>query len=53
MSATEEKAEAEKQVRKWVKKMEEAEAAGDMDAYNKAVERIQYWEREAELAGWE
>ena len=52
MSEAEKKARAEKKVREWVKKMNEAEAAGDMDAYNKAVEQVQHWEREAELAGW-
>lgn len=50
---TDEKTKAEKKIREWVKKMNEAEAAGDMDTYNKAVEMVQYWEREAELAGWE
>lgn len=50
---TDEKTKAERKVREWAKKMEKAEAAGDMAKYNKAVEMVQYWEAKAELAEWE
>jgi hypothetical protein len=50
---TEEKAKAERKLRAWVKRLEKAEAEGDMSKYNKAIEKVQYWEAKVELAGWE
>jgi hypothetical protein len=43
-------AKAKKQVALWEKKLNKAEAAGDMQAVNRAIEKIIYWEKEYEAA---
>jgi hypothetical protein len=36
---------AKRQIKYWAKKMQQAEATGDINGINKATEKIIYWEQ--------